>query len=242
MPNDTNELQGAEREEIDNLDFWNSVEETDPDYVQEVEYGARKFTSVDAYYRLKRATELWGPYGKTWGLKDIEYRFVNDLAVLKCVFHSPLGEFPISNAIRVEPDFAKKIETDTITKALSRLGMCADVYMGRFEDERYVTALRERRTLEEKKAILIYTMDKYRQEIEIIKAGIAENDLSSAAEVYVEIKMYDINNPDTKPLWIAPTVCKQKFGFDGPFTTHEREVIKSSEFTQHMKDFLEDAA
>ena len=186
---------------IDNLELWKTVEETDPGYVKRVEYGERVFDAVDAYYRLKLATELWGPYGSTWGLYNIEYRFHNEFTILKADFRYPGGEFPISNSIKIRSDFIKIIETDTITKAMSRLGFCADVYMGRFEDDKYVNEVKQRRRLEEKKAILIYTIDKYRQEIDGIKAALAEDDLSTAAEIYVEIGMHDVNNPDTKPLW-----------------------------------------
>ena len=38
----------------------------------------------------------------------------------------------------VDADFAKKIETDALTKALSKLGFNADVFMGRFDDHKYV--------------------------------------------------------------------------------------------------------
>lgn len=225
--------------DTNNLELWNAVEETDPNYVKKVEYGERVFDAVDAYFRLKVATEMWGPYGSTWGLYDIEYKFHESYALLKCRFNYPGGEFPISNSIKVRPDFIKMIETDTITKALSRLGFSADVYMGRFEDDTYVSEVKKKRRLEEKKAILIYTMDKYRQEIDIIKTALAEDDLSAAAEVYIEMGMNDLNNLDVKPLNIAPTVCKKTFGFDGPFTTQERDTMKSDVFSQHMRDFAE---
>ena len=172
--------------------MWESVEETDPKYVKRVEYGTRVFDAVDAYYRLKLATELWGPYGKTWGLYDIEYRFHENLAILKGVFKYPDGEFPISNSIKVDTEFAKKIETDTITKALSRLGFCADVYMGRFEDSTYVSEVRQRYREEERKAILIYTMDKYRQEIDAIKAALQK-------KLDVELAQLEASRPQPAP-------------------------------------------
>ena len=53
------------------------------------------------------------------------------------------GEFPITSAImyisdkgKADDDFAKKLETDMITKALSRLGFNADVFMGMFDDNK----------------------------------------------------------------------------------------------------------
>jgi len=67
--------------------------------------------------------------------------------VLNATFFFPGGEFEIKNSInlyidnaktKVDSDFAKKIETDTLTKAISKLGFNADIFMGKFDDTRYV--------------------------------------------------------------------------------------------------------
>ena len=56
------------------------------------------------------------------------------------------GEFPISSSIKVmmgsklDDDCIKKVQTDAITKGLSRLGFNADVFMGRFDGNKYVDA------------------------------------------------------------------------------------------------------
>ena len=44
----------------------------------------------------------------------------------------------------VDADFAKKIETDALTKALSKLGFNADVFMGRFDDTKYVLEMQQK--------------------------------------------------------------------------------------------------
>jgi len=38
----------------------------------------------------------------------------------------------------VDADFAKKMETDALTKVLSKMGFNADVFMGRYDDNKYV--------------------------------------------------------------------------------------------------------
>ena len=43
----------------------------------------------------------------------------------------------------VDADFAKKIETDALTKALSKLGFNADVFMGLYDDHKYVQMMDE---------------------------------------------------------------------------------------------------
>jgi len=37
-----------------------------------------------------------------------------------------------------DDDFAKKMETNTVSKALSKLGFSADVFLGKFDDNKYV--------------------------------------------------------------------------------------------------------
>ena len=57
------------------------------------------------------------------------------------------GEFETINTIsiykdnaqtKVDDDLAKKVETDTLTKSLSKLGFSADIFLGRYDDVRYV--------------------------------------------------------------------------------------------------------
>ena len=42
---------------------------------------------------------------------------------------------------KIDDNFAKKLETDTLTKALSKLGFNADIFLGKFDDIRYVEDL-----------------------------------------------------------------------------------------------------
>jgi len=130
------------------LELWEKVEKTNPKFTKTVAYGKRKFTTIDAYYQIKMATELFGPYGSGWGIKDTEMQFIeigdSKMALYKGTFYYPGGEFPIYNSIFIRDDeWAKKLETDTLTKALSRLGFNADVFMGLFDDNRYVQNLKK---------------------------------------------------------------------------------------------------
>lgn len=140
---------------IENLKLWNDVQRTDPSKTEEVGFG-RKFTSIDAYSQIMAATEQFGSYGTGWGFESIELTFIEPfgMAVLKGMFFYKYegneAKFPVTNSIlmksekgKLDDDFAKKMETDAITKALSRLGFNADVFMGKFNDQKYV-AERER--------------------------------------------------------------------------------------------------
>lgn len=74
------------------------------------------------------------------------------LVVFKAIFFYPNGEFPIINSIslftnndmsKIDDNFAKKIETDALTKAISKLGFNADIFMGKFDDVRYVEEMKK---------------------------------------------------------------------------------------------------
>ena len=136
-----------------NMELWNSVCETPPSTTRPVEYGNRKFTAIDAQHQRKRATEVFGPYGDGWGLKDLKWEYVREKekiveltldAIFWCVLirdGEPVDfEFPIASDHRYKPgdDLKKKLITDATTKALSMLGFNSDVFEGKFDDNKYV--------------------------------------------------------------------------------------------------------
>jgi len=138
-----------------NLEFWNKVENTNPKYVKRVSIGTRTFTAIDAQYQRKNATEQWGMYGKTWGIKNIRYEYIREIGsdgiaekinevAISGVFFYPDGEFEISSDMPYRTskgflvgDCRKKLLTDITTKGLSFLGFNADVFMGVFDGNKY---------------------------------------------------------------------------------------------------------
>lgn len=152
----------TETEKKDNLEFWESVEKTDPKHTKAVSIGARKYTAIDPAYQNKLATGVWGMYGNTWGLKDIKDEFMEiglDMKMVTryAVFYYPNGKFEITNSMKIcgtnkngnfifDEDWAKKIETNTVSKALSKLGFNTDVFLGKFEDYQYVEEMKAEHT------------------------------------------------------------------------------------------------
>ena len=146
----------------DNMKLWESVETTDPKFTKKVNQRGG-FTAIGAQYQLRTATETFGPFGTGWGVKDeriekwedaglavytgtlwyIPAEFKKGIPVIK---EEP-SEFPIHSSIkyhsngRVDDDFMKKVATDALTKGLSKLGFNADVFMGKFDDNKYVNKL-----------------------------------------------------------------------------------------------------
>ena len=132
-----------------NLELWDKVQETDPKYTKKVHFGGN-FTSINATYQIKNATEAFGMYGDTWGVESIEYKFIDvdqqqimvlARAIFKYTINGEKKTFPISSTImiqewskkwsclQIDDEWAKKIETDITTKALSKLGFNADIFM-----------------------------------------------------------------------------------------------------------------
>ena len=137
--------------ENNNLELWNKVERTNPKYTKKTNVKGNNITAIAPQYQIKNVTEQFGSYGKTWGFKslDFDYTLVDSLGlvVLHAVFYYPEGEFPIKNAqnifidnakTKIDDNFAKKLETDTLTKAISKLGFNADIFMGLFDDVKYL--------------------------------------------------------------------------------------------------------
>lgn len=147
-------------EKIDNLSLWNKVEKTNPAHTKDAKIGQLSIKAINAQSQIKEATKQFGTYGNTWGLKNLKYSFMDigttKMAMLGAEFYYPSGEFEIHTTLKIaymtqgangylkiDDDFMKKMETDVTTKALSKLGFNADVFMGLYDDNRYVNQMKE---------------------------------------------------------------------------------------------------
>lgn len=144
---------------MSHLKLWSAVEKTDMTFTKKVAQRGG-YTAISPQYQLKSATEQFGPYGLGFGLASSEFDYtlfeLTKAVVHKAVFFYVVDgkrvEFPISNAIEVarlsaqgklvvDTDFAKKVETNTVSKALSKLGFNADVFLNLVEDNSYLQEL-----------------------------------------------------------------------------------------------------
>ena len=144
------------KEKKDNLELWNKVEKTNPNYTKKANVKGNNITSIAPQFQLMNATEHFGVYGSTWGFKDINIDYtlvpVCGLVYWSATFFFPNGEFPATNSVSIWRDgamtkaddqFAKKVETDTLTKCLSKLGFNADIFLGKFDDNRYLDEVKK---------------------------------------------------------------------------------------------------
>lgn len=155
-------------EQTTNLSIWNEVSETNPDHTKLVTIGQRSYTAIAPTSQAKKATEIFGAYGLGWGLSksDLDWTLKDDGLVIHNAefFYTIEGKreaFLIKNSaqyktpdkynegkFRIDDDFAKKLETNTLSKSLSKLGFNADVFMGQFDDMEYVNEQRLKAGLE----------------------------------------------------------------------------------------------
>jgi hypothetical protein len=138
--------------EPETLRIWNAVCKTDPKHTKAVEFG-RKFTAIDAHYQIQEATRLFGPIGEGWGYVTGMMIFEDGLVIVPVTLwhgdrNKSFGPIYGSTTMRdrkgnIDKDAPKKATTDALTKALSQLGFNADVFLGLFDDNKYVAAVQE---------------------------------------------------------------------------------------------------
>ena len=146
---------------MEKMELWDKVSKTNPAHTKAANVRGNKITAIAPQSQIMFATEQWGQYGAAWGFKEIDLDFSmlekTGIVVFKGVFFCPgdgisCGSFPIISSIsaykdgamtKPDADFAKKVETDALTKALSKLGFNADVFMGLYDDHKYVQQVTE---------------------------------------------------------------------------------------------------
>lgn len=130
---------------MSNMDLWRSVEVTDPAMTKRVNQRGG-FTSIGAHYQVMRATETFGPVGVGWGYDCGAPIFHGDFVIIPVTvwYRDRANTFgPVYGCAefigkRPDHDAPKKAMTDALTKALSHLGFNADVFLGKFDDNKYV--------------------------------------------------------------------------------------------------------
>lgn len=136
-------------EKKNKMAIWSQVSVTNPKYTKEVSFG-RKFTSINAQYQIMCATEQFGACGEGWGVEDENFYMVTDgLLGYQATFwwmnKEEKNSYSINSSIathnksgKLDDDCFKKVSTDALTKGLSKLGFSADIFLGDWDDNKYV--------------------------------------------------------------------------------------------------------
>ena len=148
----------SKEQENTNMQLWNEVSKTNPAHTKNVKFG-RAITAIDPYRQVEAATKAFGPAGQGWGwdVKKVEYTTTNQVAILVSMWVEQLGDktdkrieqwgqsaLYIDKAeAKKDEDCFKKATTDGLTKCLSYMGFNADIFLGKFDDNKYVNQMKE---------------------------------------------------------------------------------------------------
>ena len=172
-----------------NLDLWNAVADIDPDFTKPITGKDYRGTSPNPHYLIKLATEKLGPAGQGFGWEVIAEGFehMGDTVLHWCRIEFWWREGGVGGAVggfesygqtkaayttskgqhRVDEDAPKKSMTDALTKALAQIGFGANIFLGRWDDSKYVDHVREnyrsREGAEEREAFVARCVEAARQ-------------------------------------------------------------------------------
>lgn len=132
-----------------NLELWNAVCTTDPNHTKQVDQRGG-FTAIDAHYQVMMATKQFGPVGIGWGYVNGQPIFEQGFVLVPVTLWHGTRENTFGPVFgcaemfgkRADADAPKKAGTDGLTKLLSQLGFNADVFLGKFDDSKYVEDLK----------------------------------------------------------------------------------------------------
>lgn len=151
----------AEKRAPDNLRIWSIADVTDPTHTREAKPFGKVITAIDSYYQIKRATAAFGPLGQGWGY-DASLKIIDQCTPPLAMVELALWYVDPQTATEAScpPVFAsnrltdkdgkpdeecfKKATTDAVTKALSYLGFSADIFMGLYDDAKYMSEVKQR--------------------------------------------------------------------------------------------------
>ena len=139
----------------ENRNIWDQMKETDPRFTKRVNKGFGEITTIDPQWQIMRMTEMFGPVGKGWNYK-VHYNYEDQLVFAEVsvatskykdnddwIYYGPICS--VQKLYRktgaLDDEAPKKAMTDALTKAFSHLGLCSDIFMGKFDDSKYVQKL-----------------------------------------------------------------------------------------------------
>lgn len=155
----------------DKTKIWEAFWQTDPSKTKSFSRaGGFKGTAINPTYIKERLTSFFGPIGLGWGYKVVDEELIkghkDKEGINQVLIHKVLIEFwyifgkrksePIqafgqttmvgkySTGWFTDEEAPKKSLTDALTKAVSDLGMSADIHAGLYDDCKYVAELKKK--------------------------------------------------------------------------------------------------
>ena len=137
-----------------NMKIWETLSKTNPEFTKPLPgYGGKTLTTIDPMYQIQMMTDLFGPVGLGWKYK-VDYKYIDGLVFAEVTIKYFTNEWheygPVCSVQNLskkngnlDDEAPKKAMTDAMTKAFSHLGMSADVFLGKFDDSKYVEQMKQ---------------------------------------------------------------------------------------------------
>lgn len=130
-----------------NKRYWDQLKTTDPRFTKKINKGFGDLTTIDPMYQIMKMTEVFGPCGIGWGWSaNYTYTEANVFAEVSIWLETPVQIYgPVSSVQslhktngKLDDECTKKAMTDGLTKALSHVGVSADVFLGMHDNVKYI--------------------------------------------------------------------------------------------------------
>jgi len=166
-----------------NLDLWDMFADIDPKFTKPITGKPYKGTSPNPQYIIRCLTEMFGPVGVGFGWEVTAEGFtpLGDEVLHWCrirfwhgngkgfdAYGQTKALMKTKSGFMADEDAPKKSLTDAIVKAASQIGVGANIFLGRWDDQKYVAEVnREFRDEEraEQKPDPITDMETFRAEV-----------------------------------------------------------------------------
>lgn len=143
-----------------NMQIWDALAKTDPTHTKPFNRsGGFKGTAIKPIYIIRKLTEQFGACGVGWGIGEPSFQVVPCdgetlvFCTVSCWHGKPenllhgVGGDKVqakrSSGPFCDDEAFKKAFTDAVNNAFKFIGVGADVHMGLFDDDKYVTAAKE---------------------------------------------------------------------------------------------------
>jgi hypothetical protein len=156
----------------ENLSLWRAVERTPTEHTKAITGKSYSGTSPKPYYLVQKATETFGPVGIGWGFTIVDeriedgaggerlhiarvrvwYKWNGERGEVEHIGGTSFSGTRASGKAYTDEDAPKKSVTDALVKALSMIGFAGDIFMGRYDDSKYVGELKAEAAAEKRAA------------------------------------------------------------------------------------------
>lgn len=140
------------KKNTDNLKIFEALSYTNPSHTKQFSKFGKTLSTIDAMHQIKNMTKHFGAVGKGWKYKA-EYIYTDKLVFAEVTMSwKDKEEWYSYGAIssvcalykkdmKLDDEAPKKAMTDALTKSFSHLGLNADIFLGKFDSNKYVESM-----------------------------------------------------------------------------------------------------